>query len=301
MCGVILGSGILASDRRGAERRKRTAVTSWRTLSVYDPRLPSCVTVHTIPRAHASSCAYTGRRDPTSASWQRPRRGPLQIPCRPAVLRKCVRRDVECRGCSPFVSHVRVSPMMTSRRAYTTALPNAAGFRRRRAAEIEVGQPAGGACRRVRLEDREPVGALDELHRRAPARVDFDRLRNPVASDEVDAVDADETEFIDHRLASALAASASARSSSARMFPQYWYPAAPKAGSPTSCRDMPSVRRGRRRRRTRPTRVAVDELLQIAAARQRVAPSQRRIRCPPPDASGFTSHRDVSGYAGPAS
>ena len=65
--------------------------------------------------------------------------------------------------------------------------------------EIELGQRAGRARRRVRAEHRETVGALHQLHRRGPARVHFDRVRNAVARDEVDAVDADEAELLGHR------------------------------------------------------------------------------------------------------
>jgi hypothetical protein len=65
--------------------------------------------------------------------------------------------------------------------------------------EIEIGQCAGGARAGMRAEYGEAVGALDELHGRAPARIDLDDVGNCVARNEVDAVDADEAERIGRR------------------------------------------------------------------------------------------------------
>ena len=144
-----------------------------------------------------------------------------------------------------------------------------------RAAQIEVGQRAGRARRRVRVEDREPVRTLHELHRRAPARVDFNRVRNPVANDEVDAVDADETELLGHRVASAPAASTSARhrsSVASRMFPQYSISRrAERLIADELARDAERHGASAGRNEHDGARRPVDELLQIAAARQRVA------------------------------
>src|SRR4029434_2241579 len=53
-----------------------------------------------------------------------------------------------------------------------------------------------GARAGMRAEYGDAVGALDELHRRAPARIDFDRIRECVASGESDTVDTDEAEFV---------------------------------------------------------------------------------------------------------
>src|SRR4051794_41501589 len=44
-------------------------------------------------------------------------------------------------------------------------------------------------------EDVDAAGAFNELHRRRPARVDFDRKRDPTPSDEVDPVHPDEAEI----------------------------------------------------------------------------------------------------------
>ena len=92
-------------------------------------------------------------------------------------------------------SHARVSPATTSRRAKTTAFP-AALRRAAPASRSNSGSVAGDARGRVRAKYRETIGALDELHRRRPARVDFDGVRNAIAGDEVDAVDADDAELL---------------------------------------------------------------------------------------------------------
>ena len=134
---------------------------SWMTRS-RDPMLP-CVEL----RVHRAGA--TDQR-----SWHMPRRGPSRTPCRPAGRRGFARRGAECRGRSRrLASHARVSPTTTSRRAKTTALPTAP--RRVAPTKSNIGQRAGRARRRMRLEHRETIGALDELHGRAPARVDFDR------------------------------------------------------------------------------------------------------------------------------
>src|SRR5262245_29516019 len=69
------------------------------------------------------------------------------------------------------------------------------GHKTPRVRKIENRQPAIVASRRVRTEHRQAVRALDELHRGAPPRVDLGRVRDAVANDEVDAIDADEAEL----------------------------------------------------------------------------------------------------------
>src|SRR5438876_4716369 len=50
----------------------------------------------------------------------------------------------------------------------------------------------------MRAEDGQAVAAFDELHRRAPARIHLNRMRDAVPHDQVDAVDADEAERLAH-------------------------------------------------------------------------------------------------------
>ena len=275
---VILGSGVLAADDgRAQEKKQESGRQIAHAFSVYDLR--DCVPERRLTRLRAPMrrvARRPGRRSQRAPHGTPPRRGPLRTPCRPAGRRRCARRGVGCRGC-------RLSRATTAcrRRRHPAArtpppcrrLPGLPSRARRRP-QIESGQLAGRARRRVRVEDRDTVGTLDELHRRAPARVDFDRVRNAVADDEVDAVDADEAEFLGRPPGQrgCRVHERDGRHRRPRMFPQYWYPTAPKACSPTSCRET-AERYGTPAGRNEHDRAGrpVDELLQIAAARQRVA------------------------------
>ena len=89
-----------------------------------------------------------------------------------------------------------LSPTITARRAYSTALPSTSGS----VAGSKAGQGAA-AGGHVGLEDAQPAPALDQLHRSRVARVDLEHVGLTVPEHEVDAVEADQAEGRSWRLA----------------------------------------------------------------------------------------------------
>src|SRR4029434_200182 len=68
-----------------------------------------------------------------------------------------------------------------------------------RSREVEFGKRASGTRFCVHAEHRNFMRAFHELHRRTPARIHFDRVRQAVSGHEIDAVDADEIELFNQR------------------------------------------------------------------------------------------------------
>ena len=91
----------------------------------------------------------------------------------------------------PRVAHHDVFSRKHDRLAQRAAI-------RARARELERGYHAASAGGRMHAEHGYAVEPLDQLHRRTPPRIDFNRVGNAVADDEVDAVEADETERLGH-------------------------------------------------------------------------------------------------------
>ena len=137
-----------------------------------------------------------GRRGGRAQRNIRLRRGRRRRRCRRLGRRGCVRPGAARRGRSDVSgSHSRVSPAATSCRAKTTALPTAPARRCAGTRSNSGSSPAAHAAA-CAPNTGKTVGALHELHGRGPARVYFDRVRDAGASDEVDAVDADEAELL---------------------------------------------------------------------------------------------------------
>ncbi len=65
-----------------------------------------------------------------------------------------------------------------------------------RARHVEGRQRAMHARVRMGAKDRNPIRAFDEFHRRGPARVHFDGIRDAIAGDDVHAVHARQNECV---------------------------------------------------------------------------------------------------------
>ena len=94
-------------------------------------------------------------------------------------------------------SHRCVAPAVSASRAKTIALP-AAARSPARLHQVERRKHAVHARSRVYAKHRHAIRPFDEFHRRGPPRIDLDCIRNAVADDEVDAVEADERELGGH-------------------------------------------------------------------------------------------------------